>query len=88
MFIAQHLSASELEAIAICFDTIRQVHRRLASNDEVLANKFNNGLKQMMEHLQKEMEEETSETRKIRTAVLAKRGLVQILVEHTSTYLQ
>jgi hypothetical protein len=55
MFIAQHLSASELEAIAICFDTIRQVHRRLASNDEVLANKFNNGLKQMMEHLQTEM---------------------------------
>ena len=49
MFIAQHLAASELEAIAICFDTIRQVHKRVANNDELLANKFNNGLKHMME---------------------------------------
>ena len=71
--IGQHMDTSELEAIAICYDNIRQMRRKIPNNNDFeLSQKFDQALRTMMDKLSNELQKTKNGELKVRAAILAK----------------
>jgi hypothetical protein len=76
------LDTTELEAIAICYDNIRHMRKRMPTNDDAKLGKlFDNSLRKMMENVTNQLKTATSAESKGLVAVLAKRELLSLLTK-------
>lgn len=87
--IGEHLDTADLENIAICFDNIRHMRRRLPGNDDYqLGQQFDQSLRQMMEQLSLDLKEAPTQEQKGRAAILAKRDLIELLSQTSRDYIK
>lgn len=87
--IGQHLDTAELEAIAICYDNIRLMRRRLPNNNDFeLGQKFDLALRHMMDKLSAELQNTKTGEMKARAAIVSKQELMQLLVQASHQYLE
>lgn len=75
------MDTAELEAIAICYDNIRLMRRRLPNNNDFeLGQKFDVALRHMMDKLSAELQNTKTGEMKARAAIVSKQELMQLLV--------
>jgi hypothetical protein len=81
------LDTSELEAIAICYDAIRLMRRRLPNNDDAkLGQQFDGALRQMMDQLSADLQKPIPGELKVRASIVAKKELLSLLTDNISEY--
>lgn len=86
--LGEHLDTAELEAIAICYDNIRHMRKRMPSNDDAkLGQMFDQSLRTMMDKVSSQLKTANNSEAKGRVAILAKRDLLGLLVKQFSGYL-
>jgi hypothetical protein len=86
--IGQHMDTSELEAIAICYDNIRAMRRKIPNNNDYeLGKQFDLALRSMMDRLSNELQRAKSGELKVRASILAKKDLMALLTDNCSHYL-
>ena len=91
--LAKNLDSDELEAIAMCFDNIRQMRKEnelmAESNDDTaLGDLFDENLSTMISQLAEVMQKVSSREDKGLAIMSGKRDLITLLVDKTLEYLR
>ncbi len=84
------LNAVDLENIAILYDSIRRVRRRVEKNmDKTLAENFDSHLKRVMMELSQKLQVITEDSPiRVSTILVTKKNLLDICFEKANEYLE
>ena len=88
--LAQNLDTEELEALAMCFDNIRQMRSQntnmLDNDDTALGDQFDEVLTNMISNLTVSLKDCPNDGDRSKAVVSGKRDMMQLLVEKTLEY--
>ena len=88
--LAQNLDTEELEALAMCFDNIRQMrsqNENMTDNDDTaLGDQFDEVLTMMISNLTESLKECHQTGDRNKAVIMGKRDMMQLLVEKTLEY--
>ena len=83
----EHLDTADLEEIAICYDKIRELRKRIPQNDDFeMGKQFDKQLRKMLEKLAKDLKASNCAEEQGGAVVNAKSALLELLIEKFQGY--